>query len=71
MKKETVSKILIKTMRRFKISKEITLIIAKNLTAREQQQEMIDYTNRWSDIITDHQAMQHAVKIVYRTKQKN
>ena len=69
MKEMKTLKLLMKTMRKFKISKETALIISKNLTTKKQQQEMIDYINKWSDIITDHQALQHAIKIVYRNRQ--
>ena len=62
---------LSKIMRTTGISKEAAITIVKYLTTDKQMEEMIKYIKSWEDIITDHQAIQHAQKIAYQAQTKN
>ena len=64
-KPETLKK-LSKTMKENVISKEAAMKIVSYLWKDEHFEEMIQYIQHWEDIITDHQAIQHAKKIQRR-----
>jgi hypothetical protein len=55
-----------RTMIAHNLSLEAALEIVSCLTRDDQFEEMTRYIRHWSDIITDHQAVQHAKKILRR-----
>ncbi len=55
-----------KTMIAHNLSLEAAIEIVSYLSRDDQFEEMIQYIEHWSNIITDHQAIQHAQKILRR-----
>lgn len=52
------------------ITLDTALLIANNLEANQEYQEMADYLIYYQDIMTEHQAIQQLQEMVYRRKHK-
>ena len=65
----TVDK-LIELMKKAQFSTETALLIGTNLKTEDQQKEMIAYLEKYKDIMTDHQAIQHLKKMLFRAEKE-
>lgn len=61
---------LTQMMQQTGISKETAMLIAHHIKTEEEIEHMLNYIDKWQDIITDHQLAQHLWKMIsWRNKE--